>query len=101
MIFGGGRACGKTTELIRLASAKHLYIVCADSERAHHISKMANELDLDIPYPITVRELPLRDKRNFEQVLVDDAEYVLHQLIGRPVLYMTTSKELVNMKTDK
>lgn len=93
MIYGGRRACGKTTELIKLSNARHLYIVCKDEFRAHHISKMAMEMELDIPYPIVARELPLR--AHIKEVLVDDAEDVLAMLIGRPIVMMTSSQQFI------
>lgn len=96
MIYGGRRACGKTTELIKLANARHLYIVCKDEFRAHHIAKLARNMELHIPYPITARELPLR--AHITEVLVDDAEAVLTQLIGRPIVMMTTSLQFIEPK---
>jgi EAL domain-containing protein (putative c-di-GMP-specific phosphodiesterase class I) len=92
MMIGGKRACGKTTELIKVASEKHLYIVCADRNRVHVVSQMAREMKLNIPFPISVEELPLRGY--MDEVLVDDVEAVLYQLIRKPVLMASTSMEL-------
>jgi hypothetical protein len=90
MIIGGKRACGKTTELIKVANKKHLYIICADRNRVHFISQLAKQMKLDIPFPISVEELPLRST-HIKEVLVDDMEDVLHQLIRKPVLITSTS----------
>ena len=89
------RRKGKTTELIKLSNEKWLYIICLDRQRAEHISNMAMDMKLDIPFPITMRELPLRS--NFiKEVLIDDMEDILSCLIQKPVLYATTSCEVVN-----
>ncbi len=90
MIIGGRRACGKTTELIKQSNKEQLYIVCADRNRLNFISRMAREMELEIPFPITVDELPLRSP-HIKEVLVDDVEAVLYQLIRKPVSAMSTS----------
>ncbi len=89
-IIGGKRACGKTTWLIEQSAKEWLYIVCASEERAHNIFQMAKDDELDIPFPNTVRELPLKNMR-IEKVLVDDIEDVLKELIGKEIGTMTTS----------
>jgi len=92
MMIGGKRACGKTTELIKKASEEHLYIVCADRNRLDVITQMAQHMELDIPFPITVDELPLRSPY-IKEVLVDDIEDVLYRLIRKPILTASTSME--------
>lgn len=92
MMIGGRRACGKTTELIKKASANNLYIVCASKNRVMYVSDLARKLGLDIPFPISVSELPLHGY--MKEVLVDDAEDVLSSLIGRRVVGASTSMEL-------
>ncbi|MCJ8008105.1 hypothetical protein [Lederbergia wuyishanensis] len=93
MMIGGRRVCGKTTELIKKASEEKLYIVCADRNRLKVITQMAKEMELDIPFPVTVDELPLRSPF-IKEVLVDDIEAVLYQLIRKPILIASTSLEL-------
>ena len=92
MIIGGRRACGKTTELIKKANKEHLYIVCANRERLRVITQMADHMELDIPFPITIKELPLRSP-HIKEVLIDDIEAVLYQLIRKPILMASTSLE--------
>jgi hypothetical protein len=96
MIIGGKRRCGKTTELIKIASEEHLYIVCADRSRVEYIAGLARQMELDIPFPISVSELPLRSP-NIKQVLVDDIEDVLSSLINKPVYQATSSLELKSL----
>jgi hypothetical protein len=90
MIIGGKRNCGKTTLLIKKASEEGLYIVCANRNRLRFITQMAKAMELDILFPITVEELPLRSSF-IKEVLVDDVEAVLYQLIRKPVLMASTS----------
>lgn len=93
MLIGGRRSCGKTTKLIKKANKERLYILCADTKRSQFITKMARDMELDIPFPITVRELPLRSPF-INKVLVDDIEDVLTQIINKPILLASTSLKL-------
>lgn len=96
MIAGGKRGCGKTTELIKLASVKHLYIVCASRQRVEYVAQLARELELEIPFPISIDELPLRS-RHIHEVLVDDIEDVIAALIRKPIKAATTSLKMLGM----
>lgn len=99
MMIGGRRTCGKTTELIKKSSEEHLYIVCANQNRLRVITQMAKNMGFDIPFPITVDELPLRSQF-IEQVLVDDIESVLYQLIRKPILMASTSMQFKPLHID-
>lgn len=96
MIACGRRGCGKTTELIKLASVNQLYIVCASRQRVEHVAQLARELELNIPYPISVDELPLRSGF-IKEVLVDDMEDVLSAIIRKPIKAASTSMKMVSM----
>lgn len=98
MLLGTGRMTGKTTKIIQKAAAENLYIVCFSKDVARLIDRKAKELNVQIPYPISVGELPLHQNANIEGVLVDDAEIVLSKLIGKPVKAMTTSFDESEMK---
>lgn len=101
-IIGGKRCCGKTTELIKRANAENLYILCANKSIANMIFNQAKDMGLDIPYPITIHDLPLNGSQ-IEEVLIDEVEMVLQQLIGKRVVEMSTSyqlKELPSLKRD-
>lgn len=79
------RGTGKTTELVKLSAQTWTPIICMDTR---HIYSVAQELGLEIPTPITIRDY----KPSCEKILVDDAEYVLQHLLGK-VECMTISKE--------
>lgn len=94
-IIGGKPHCGKTTELIKRSSEEWLYIVVANNEQAYNVARMAEHMNLDIPYPITVDELPIRPGSHIKGVLIDEVEQLLTRIIGRPIIAMSTSYEMV------
>lgn len=97
-IIRGDRRSGKTTELIKKSHDEWKYIVCRDRQRVKFIESYAREMNIDIPFPIEIRELPL--KSNFiKSVLIDDIEDVLEYIIGKPIDYATTSCEIENYST--
>ncbi|GAF63658.1 hypothetical protein BTS2_0549 [Bacillus sp. TS-2] len=90
-IIGGKRYCGKTTELIKKASEEKIYILCANKTMARMIFRQAQDMELEIPFPVTVSELPLRGFMN--EILIDEVEMVLNELIGKRVIGMSSSME--------
>ncbi|WP_277680350.1 hypothetical protein, partial [Gracilibacillus dipsosauri] len=92
-IIGGKRYCGKTTELIKKASDEHLYILCPNNDIARVIFKQAKKMGLDIPFPITISDLPLKSP-HIKEVLIDEVEMVLQQIIGKRVVGMSTSYKM-------
>lgn len=66
------------------------YIVCANKARVRNIESMARRMNLDIPFPITIEELPLKQGSFIKSVLVDDIEDILSYLLGKEVDYVTT-----------
>lgn len=97
-IIKADKGRGKTRKLIKISNKEWKYIVCADITRVTNIVAIANKMGLDIPYPITVRELPLKAGQRIDSVLIDDIEDVLQYLIGKRVDYITTSCEIVPVK---
>lgn len=83
------RAGGKTTELIKQSAKDGSYILCMNRANAHYIYGMAKEMNFNIPYPITVADLPLRGFKG--SVLIDEVDYILPRLIGAQVDIITTS----------
>lgn len=97
-IIKTNRGQGKTTELIKISNREWKYIVCLDRDRVGNIVNMANKMGLDIPFPLTVRELPLKYGQRIDSVLIDDVEDVLQSLINRKVDYVTTSCKIEEME---
>lgn len=75
--------CGKTTELIKRSHEEWLYILCANRTMARLIFEQAIDMELDIPFPLILDDLPLRG--NITGVLVDEVELVLERMIGKNV----------------
>ena len=93
-IIRADRRQGKTTKLVKMSNKEWKYIVCKDTQRVDVIVDVANKLGLDIPYPITIRELPISQGSYIKSVLIDDIKDVLQYIIGRRVDYATTSCEI-------
>ncbi len=94
-IIGGSRACGKTTELIKLSSEKGIPILCSNRTQKKLLLGTAFAMDICIPDPISVTEdmAKLRHQR-YEEVLVDEMEMVFQQLTGLRIHTASTSLEL-------
>lgn len=93
-IIAGGRSSGKTTELVKISNKEWKYIICSDKSRVGNIIRTAEKLGLDIPFPITVDELPLNG-RFIKSVLIDDIEDVLKLIIRKNIDFSTTSCEII------
>lgn len=80
----GDRQTGKTTELIKMAAENNKYILVPDRQRALFLSKMAQDMGLHIPFPITLSEVtrPMRGTY-IKDIYVDEAITVLTDLIRR------------------
>ena len=90
-IILAGRQTGRTTELIKKAAENHKYIVCCDLRRAHFIANMARDFGLNIPFPVTIQELPIRS-RWIDDVYIDDADILLQYIIGKHISCITMEK---------
>lgn len=96
-IIFSGQSCGKTTELIRLSNKHWYYILVANQEQASNVARMAEIMKLDIPYPITFSELPLKPGQKINGILIDEVEQLLNTFIHKPIKAFTTSVDVVNL----
>lgn len=99
-ILRADRGQGKTTELVKMSNKEWKYIVCRDTQRVDVIVEIANKLGLDIPYPITIKELPISQGSYIKNVLIDDIEDVLKYIVGREIDYATTSCEVEKLPSE-
>lgn len=53
-IITGARTIGKTECLLRHSAAQNIPILCRNGEREAYLLKMAEELGLQIPKPVTI-----------------------------------------------
>jgi hypothetical protein len=77
-----GRNLGKTTDLIIKAAEEYSCIVCYSKQEANRIFKQATNMELYIPFPITVTEF-IEGKfhgREIESFCIDNIETLLHRL---------------------
>lgn len=82
----GDRGTGRTTDLIRASADDEAhgvvsYIVCHNQEECYRISKLAQEMELHIGFPITYEEF-LHGKysgTNIDKFYIDN----LHRLLAR------------------
>jgi hypothetical protein len=90
-----GQAGGKTTELIRRAAEAGAYIVCTDTRRAGQVMRLARELGLTIPMPLTVGEWQERAyyPPGTRGLMFDDLDRIVQLLSPVPVLAVTWTED--------
>ncbi|MEX3625784.1 hypothetical protein [Viridibacillus arvi] len=96
-IIGGKRCCGKTHEMILKSNKDWLYIVCVNYQQVENIVTIAKSMKVDIPYPITVSELPIARGANIKGVLIEEIEQVLEMFIKCPIVAASTSMHMKEM----
>lgn len=91
------RGKGKTTELIKISAEKYLYILVADKNRQREVFNLARDLNLNIPFPITVEDYFRSDKLRgsfIKTILIDDADDILQQIFNTVIIdTITITKE--------
>lgn len=80
-IINLGRQQGKTTRLLYASEFNDIPILCATYQNKRYLMDMAKELGLNIPEPIYVGEIFKRDSVMDEDILVDEAPWVLEMLL--------------------
>lgn len=93
VVITAARGKGKTTELIRYAAAERLTIVTADHIFARNVTRMARNLGLRIPGPVTWRELQAGALRGrpVPGLAIDDLDLCIQQAFRMPVRAATLS----------
>ena len=97
-----GRGQGKTYDLIKISAEQQIPILTINS--VQYILETAKSMGVEIPKPITLKELNLAQYRNSNKpILVDNAEYVLQALLARPIhaLSMNCQKEISKVQIAK
>ena len=83
----GGRATGKTTEMIRLCADNGGYIVCRSKVHADRILQMAQDMKVNIPRPLTFGEF--LDHQYYGLGIgkfhIDDVDALLQSLTHVPI----------------
>ncbi len=78
------RCTGKTTELIEMALAENLYIICANHKECINISRQSQMMEKFIPFPLTYDEFINKRfcGRNINGFLIDNVEILLQYMAG-------------------
>lgn len=95
-ILNKQRGGGKTTEAIIHSNKEWKYILTTDRKRVEQIAKLAKDLEIDIPFPITVDELIRSQKlrgSNIRGLIIDELDDVLHALTGYEVSLATLTEK--------
>jgi hypothetical protein len=92
-VYAKPRGGGKTHELIKLAADRHLVVICASAEMAGMVAKRARELGLDIPQPLSWRQVMngAHRGRRINGYVIDDADACLQQIVGTPAPVVAVS----------
>lgn len=87
-----GRQEGKTTEAIRRAAEDFAYIVCADRQRVRQVQRRAEELGLDIPFPLTFAEFTGHHfyGKGIGGFVIDDVQELIQYLAGEVPVRLVT-----------
>ena len=88
-IIYNGRGKGKTTELIKMSAEKNLYILVANRNSQREVFELARDLNLNIPFPITVEEYFTSGKLRgsfINTILIDDADDILQQIFNTVII---------------
>ena len=88
----GDRQSGRTTDLIKAAANDEAhgivcYIVCHSHEEAYRISKLAQEMELNIGFPLTYEEFLYRSYSgtNIDKFYIDNLRMFLAHISNVPI----------------
>ena len=90
-----GRRKGKTTELIKMSAATQTYILVKDGRRQREVARMAQDMGLHIPYPVTMADW---ERTHFvgsfiKEILIDDADDIIQSIFYRMRIKAITMSE--------
>lgn len=100
-----GRQGGKTLQLLAAAHGKNGYIVCKDKRAVDWTYAQAQDLGLDIRFPITHEDLLDREALRgscIKSLIIDDADVLIQRLCRFPVeaIAMTGETSKAQAKLD-
>lgn len=97
-IFNLPRQKGKTMRMLYASEFNNAPILCATEASKRYIEEKANNLEIDIPKPITVYELLKKGSTPPSFVLIDEMDMVLSTLMQQA---FNVKVEAVTITTDK
>lgn len=98
-VIYGSRRSGRTTQLIEACAeaeknGEACCIVCHSHQEARRIMQRAEEMGLEIPYPISFDALPLKGTNHYMKLYIDNAEFLLQQMLGMPIEAVTIEDKI-------
>ena len=86
-VIVGDRGTGKTTALIQESAAHWYYIVTNSHSSARLIFRMAKEMNVEIPFPLTYDEFVRCEYagKRIHGLLIDDVDMLLQWMSRAPV----------------
>jgi hypothetical protein len=94
-VYARPRQGGKTTELVRLAAQEFLYVVCPDRAQALHVQRVARDMGLDIPFPMTWGEFLRCDyhSKGVRGFVIDNLDLCIQGMSHVPVRAVSLTDE--------
>lgn len=92
------RGAGKTTDIIKEAHERNMYILVGNRTQAEYKFNQAKDMGMLIPYPITVSEWKagnVASKVKRQGILVDEGQRILEELLETKVHVMSVTKNEV------
>lgn len=97
-IFNLPRQKGKTMRMLYASEFNNIPILCATEMFKRYIEEKASNFEIDIPKPMTVRELLKRGSTLPSSVLIDEVDLVLSTLMQQA---FNVKVEAVTITTDE
>lgn len=90
------RGKGKTTELIKLSAKTNTYILVANMKRQKEVARLADSMNMIIPYPVTLEDYMRTQFRGsfINHILIDDADDILQRFFNTVVIDAITITEV-------
>lgn len=93
-IFKGGRGSGKTTKCIEESARTGRYILVSSRFRAKYTYAQSQEMNLVIPFPVTIEEMKLPSPSIIRNgLIVDETIMVLEKILGVRIHFATVNEE--------
>ena len=97
-IIAKPRCTGKTTELIKISARTNTYILVLNGKRQKEVARLADSMNMIIPYPITLEDYMRTQFRGsfIKHILIDDADDILQRFFNTVMIDAITITEANN-----
>jgi len=100
-IINKGRRNGKSIELLYASEVTGYRIICPNHEQAEFLKKLAKELGLDIPEPMSYISYASTRGLYDETILIDNVEQIMEKILfayfKRDICAVTMSVPIMSM----